>query len=76
MAIRTITELKSKFESGDWPRSSDYVDLIDTLAALPVETWDGGDITSNTSLEYGDTVRDGEMLTSDESGIIDGGFLL
>lgn len=35
MSIITINQLKAKFESGDWPRSADYVDLIDTLAALP-----------------------------------------
>jgi hypothetical protein len=70
MAIKSITELKSKFESGDWPRSSDYVDLIDTLASLPIETWDGGDIVSNTDyLSYGETIRDAE-----EEGV-DGGSL-
>jgi hypothetical protein len=35
MAVRTLAQVKAKFESGDAPRSTDYVDLIDTLAALP-----------------------------------------
>jgi hypothetical protein len=35
MSIVTINQLKAKFESGDWPRSADYMDLIDTLAAMP-----------------------------------------
>lgn len=36
MAIVDIENIKAKFESGDSPRSSDYIDMIDTLAALPV----------------------------------------
>lgn len=32
MAIRTIQYLKDRFGPGDAPRSSDYIDLIDTLA--------------------------------------------
>ena len=43
MPIITIEQLKAKFESGDWPRSTDYVDMIDTLAALP----EGGNIVLN-----------------------------
>ena len=35
MAIVNIESIKSKFEAGDSPRSSDYVDMIDTLASLP-----------------------------------------
>jgi len=35
MAIVNIELIKAKFEAGDSPRSSDYVDMIDTLAALP-----------------------------------------
>lgn len=31
MAILTITQLKSKFENGDFPRQQDFWDLIDTL---------------------------------------------
>jgi len=33
MAIISITDLKAKFEAGDYPRSADYTDLIDTLAS-------------------------------------------
>jgi hypothetical protein len=32
MAIVDIETIKTKFEGGDYPRSSDYIDLIDTLA--------------------------------------------
>ena len=35
MAIVNIENIKSKFEAGDYPRSSDYIDMIDTLASLP-----------------------------------------
>lgn len=35
MAIVPIEQLKTKFEGGDYPRSSDYINLIDTLASLP-----------------------------------------
>jgi hypothetical protein len=35
MSIITIEQLKARFEGGDHPGSSDYVNLIDTLAALP-----------------------------------------
>jgi hypothetical protein len=43
MAIVNIENVKAKFESGDNPRSSDYIDMIDTLAALP----EGGNIVLN-----------------------------
>jgi hypothetical protein len=33
MAIISITDLKAKFQAGDYPRSVDYTDLIDTLAS-------------------------------------------
>ena len=35
MAIVDIENVKAKFEAGDSPRSSDYIDMIDTLAAMP-----------------------------------------
>lgn len=35
MAIVPIEQLKTKFEGGDYPRSADYINLIDTLASLP-----------------------------------------
>jgi hypothetical protein len=47
MSIITIEQLKTKFESGDWPRSTDYMDLIDTLAALPDRGEAGGNIVLN-----------------------------
>jgi len=36
MAIVELSSLKAKFEPGDSPKSSDFINLIDTLAALPV----------------------------------------
>jgi hypothetical protein len=56
MSIVTINQLKAKFESGDWPRSADYMDLIDTLAALPES---GG---------AGSTVLNGSGVPSSELG--------
>jgi hypothetical protein len=56
MSIITINQLKAKFESGDWPRSADYMDLIDTLAALPES---GG---------AGSTVLNGSGVPSSELG--------
>jgi hypothetical protein len=44
MSIITIEQLKAKFESGDWPRSTDYMDMIDTLAALPDRGESGGNV--------------------------------
>ena len=38
MAIVNVESIKAKFEAGDSPRSSDYVDMIDTLASLPEPT--------------------------------------
>jgi hypothetical protein len=48
MSIVTIEQLKSKFEGGDYPRSTDYINLIDTLAALP-EAGAGGNVILNGS---------------------------
>lgn len=43
MAIITIEQLKSKFESRDSPRSTDYINLIDTLYSIPDNSiLDGG----------------------------------
>jgi hypothetical protein len=60
MSIITIEQLKAKFESGDWPRSTDYMDLIDTLAALP---------------ESGTSVLNGSGVPSSETGL-NGDFIL
>ena len=49
MSIITIEQLKAKFEGGDSPRSSDYMDMIDTLAALPEGGGAGGAIVRNGS---------------------------
>jgi len=35
MAIVSIENIKAKFEAGDSPSRQDYIDMIDTLAALP-----------------------------------------
>lgn len=34
MAVRSIAELKSRFQTADLPDGSDFVDLIDTLASI------------------------------------------
>jgi len=57
MSIITIEQLKAKFESGDWPRSTDYMDMIDTLASLPEGGGGGGAI-----------VRNGSGVPSNETG--------
>ena len=56
MAIISIEQLKTKFESGDSPRSTDYINMIDTLAALP----EGGGA--------GSTVLNGSGVPSSELG--------
>ena len=43
MSIITIEQLKARFEGGDFPGSTDYINLIDTLAALP----EGGNVVLN-----------------------------
>jgi hypothetical protein len=54
MAIVTVDQLKAKFEGGDYPRSTDYINLIDTLAALPEGGGGGGlstvSVSSNITL--------------------------
>jgi hypothetical protein len=62
MSIITIEQLKTKFESGDWPRSTDYMDMIDTLAALPEV---GG----------ANLIRNGSGIPSNSIGI-DGDFYI
>ena len=47
MSIVTIEQLKAKFEAGDYPRSTDYINLIDTLAALPEGGGAGGNVVLN-----------------------------
>jgi hypothetical protein len=38
MAIVDLENIKGKFEAGDSPGRQDYIDMIDTLAALPEPT--------------------------------------
>jgi hypothetical protein len=47
MSIITIEQLKTKFEGGDYPGSADYINLIDTLAALPEAGAGGGNVVLN-----------------------------
>jgi hypothetical protein len=54
MSVITIEQLKARFEGGDFPGSTDYINLIDTLAALP----EGG----------GAIVRNGSGVPSSETG--------
>ena len=57
MSIITIEQLKARFEGGDFPGSTDYINLIDTLAALPEGGGAGGAI-----------VRNGSGVPSNETG--------
>ena len=63
MSIITIEQLKAKFESGDWPRSTDYMDMIDTLAALP-EFPLGAGTGSVTSITAGTGLTGGTITSS------------
>jgi hypothetical protein len=42
MAKVSLTQIKTKFESGDRPTSQDYIDLIDTLSAQSTELGTAG----------------------------------
>jgi len=48
MSIVTVEQIKAKFEGGDSPRSTDYIDMIDTLAATPDISGLPGLTTTNT----------------------------
>ena len=50
MAKININTLKTKFETGDKPTGSDYVDLIDTLAAQATDLGTDG---NNENIVYG-----------------------
>jgi hypothetical protein len=63
MAIITIEQLKAKFESGDSPRSSDYMNMIDTLASLP-EFPLGAGTGSVTSITAGTGLTGGAITSS------------
>jgi hypothetical protein len=61
MSIITIEQLKTKFESGDWPRSTDYMDLIDTLAALPENTGGGTSVLNGSGVPSNETGTNGDF---------------
>ena len=61
MSIITINQLKAKFESGDWPRSADYVDLIDTLASLPEVGAGGNGILSGAGAPSAESGSNGDF---------------
>jgi hypothetical protein len=53
MAKISLTQVKSKFESGDRPTGADYVDLIDTLAAQSTDLGTTGNNESSGSTVSG-----------------------
>jgi hypothetical protein len=60
MSIITIEQLKAKFEGGDYPGSADYINLIDTLAALP-ESSAGSTILSGSGAPSNGTGSNGDF---------------
>lgn len=50
MAKVSLSNIKTRFESGDRPSGDDYVDLIDTLAAQATDLGSDG---NNESIVYG-----------------------
>ena len=54
MAIKSISEIKSKFETGDIPNQNDFEDLIDTLVAFPTVSSLPDLATVATSGDYND----------------------
>ena len=62
MAKISLTQVKSKFESGDRPTGADYVDLIDTLAAQSTDLGTNGNNESS-----GNTVSGIENPTTIDS---------
>jgi hypothetical protein len=61
MSIITIEQLKAKFESGDWPRSTDYMDMIDTLAALPEQVGGGTSVLNGVGAPSAETGSNGDF---------------
>jgi len=53
MAIVEVSALKAKFEPGDSPGSSDFINLIDTLAGLPDASAKQDVVANVTSTEIG-----------------------
>ena len=60
MSIITIEQLKSKFEGGDHPGSADYINLIDTLAALP-ESNSGNVVLNGSGVPSAGTGANGDF---------------
>src|SRR5882672_4199297 len=48
MAIRSIAQLKSRFQNADHPDGADFIDLIDTLLATSTTGIDGTNIAEAT----------------------------
>ena len=61
MSIVTIEQLKSKFEGGDHPGSADYINLIDTLAALPEAGAGGNTVLSGSGAPSNGTGSNGDF---------------
>ena len=73
MAIVEISSLKAKFEPGDSPKSSDFINLIDTLAALPVADVaangiPSGGTTGQVLVKVDETNYNTQWSTTDLSG--------
>ena len=60
MSVITIEQLKAKFEGGDFPGSADYINLIDTLAALP-ESNSGNVVLNGAGAPSGGTGANGDF---------------
>ena len=61
MSIVTIEQLKSRFEGGDHPGSADYINLIDTLAALPEAGAAGNTVLSGSGAPSNGTGSNGDF---------------
>ena len=59
----SLSNLKTKFESGDRPTQEDFIDLIDTLAAFSTDLGTGGNNESVISGIENETVIDSIPLS-------------
>jgi hypothetical protein len=64
MAVKTIEELKSYFESGDFPDQSQFEDLIDSCYNNPVS----GDVVFNDNLTVDGDFYCENIILSDALG--------
>lgn len=64
MAVKTIEELKSYFESGDFPDQSQFEDLIDSCYNNPVS----GDVVFNDNLTVNGELYCDNIILSDNLG--------